>query len=104
MLMVREAGLGFSKSEPLSDISFTSTVPSAGISWRIGRIYLTSVASCRISGKMLQSQVGSVTRRRRLLLGICCITNILQQRERWVMKLLYGKHHIEFLGREFLET
>lgn len=39
-------------------------------------LYLTSVASCRTGGKMLQSQVGSVTRRRRLLLGICCITNI----------------------------
>lgn len=44
-------------------------------------LYLTSVASCSTGGKMLQSQVGSVTRRRRLLLGICCTTNTLQQRK-----------------------
>ena len=54
--------------------------------WRVGRIYLTSVASCRTGGKMLQSQAGSVTRRRRLLVGICCITNVLRQRG-WLVEV-----------------
>lgn len=52
---------------------------------------------------MLQSQVGSVTKRRRLLLGICCITNILQQRQKWIVGLLYGGHDFELPGGEFLE-
>lgn len=45
------------------------------------RIYLTSFASSRTGGKVLQSQVASVTRSRRLLLAICCATNILQRKE-----------------------
>ena len=46
------------------------------------RIYLTSSASRSTGGKVLQSQVRSVTRSSRLLLGTCCITNALWTRER----------------------
>lgn len=46
------------------------------------RIYLTSFASSRTGGKMLQSQVASVTRSSRLLLAICWATNILRRKER----------------------
>lgn len=96
MLVVREAGLASQHLSP----SMTSTPPSSLSPHilEIGRIYLTSVASCRTSGKILQSQVGSVTRRRRLLLGICCITNTLRQREKWVTELLYGRLDFECLG------
>lgn len=45
-----------------------------------GRIYLTSFASSRTGGKTLQSQVASMTRSSRLLLVICCATNILQEK------------------------
>lgn len=53
--------------------------------WRVGRIYLTSVASWRMGEWALQSQVRSVTSRSRLLRGICCITNVLQQRGQWAL-------------------
>lgn len=45
------------------------------------RIYLTSFASSSTGGKMLQSQAASVTRSSRLLLAICCATNILWGKE-----------------------
>lgn len=67
--------------------SCTSPPSSPRASRKTGRIYLTSVASCRTGRKMLQSQVGSVTRRRRLLLGTCCITNILHERQGRVTEL-----------------
>lgn len=47
-----------------------------------GRIYLTSFGSIGTGGKTLQSQTVSVTRSRRLLLIICCATNILQGKSR----------------------
>lgn len=43
---------------------------------------MTSSASRSTGGKVLQSQVRSVTRSSRLLLGTCCITNALWTRER----------------------
>lgn len=60
-----------------------SCIPAA-----CGRIYLTSFTSSRTGGKTLQSQAASVTRSRRLLLAICCATNILQR------KRLGGRKHI----------
>lgn len=62
-------GAGFPPSSALS--------PKA----RSRRIYLTSFASSRTGGKMLQSQVASVTRSSRLLLAICWATNILRRKE-----------------------
>lgn len=48
-----------------------------------GRIYLTSFAFIRTGGKMLQSQAASMTRSSRLLLAICCATNILKEKRDW---------------------
>lgn len=75
--MVKDAGPTAQNRNPTDTYS---PAPTAHIPEDC-RIYLTSVASCSTGGKMLQSQVGSVTRRRRLLLGICCTTNTLQQRK-----------------------
>lgn len=79
--MVAKGRLASASQNLSPSVSCPTRHPSlARTCWRVGRIYLTSVGSCRTGGKTLQSQAGSVTRRRRLLEGICCITNVLRQR------------------------